>query len=281
MIIQKKMANGFAYIEIQNKNAKAKVALQGGHLFHYQLQGKKPLLWLSEASSFTRGKAIRGGIPLCWPWFGQHSSDPELPQHGFARTAAFELGETNEIDDGTTALTLHLHHSPATLALWPYKFDLRLDLVVGNTLSVALTTRNCDTTPFTVSSALHSYFAVSHIDRVVVQGLAGKHYFDALTGEMQHQEGDLNIQAEVDRVYEETGELLKLLDGKRRVSILPEGSQSTVVWNPWLEKSRRMADMNDDGYTTMLCIETANARQDARLLQPDAEQTLKVVLTEM
>ena len=280
MITNKKTINGFEYIEIENKSATAKVALQGGHLFHYQQQGKKPLLWLSKNSHFETGKAIRGGIPICWPWFGKHRTDPTLPQHGFARISRFELLESNEPDEKSTELVLQLQSSAETLTLWPYQFQLLLRITIGPTLTVALTTINCDTKSFTITSALHSYFEVSNISHVSVQGLDNREYWDSLTGDTNIQKGSIRISEEVDRVYQQTTDSLLLLDSDRTIKIASEGSSSAVVWNPWKEKSMKMADMQDDAYKTMLCIETANALEDARKLAPGEEHTLKAILTE-
>ncbi len=280
MITKKKAANGFEYIEIENNSATAKVALQGGHLFHYQQQGKKPLLWLSPKSHFEIGKAIRGGIPLCWPWFGKHRTDPTLPQHGFARISAFELLESNEPDENTTELVFKLQSSAEILVLWPYQFQLFLRITIGPTLTVALTTRNCDTKSFTITSALHSYFAVSYISYVSVQGLEKVEYWDSLTDDTKIQKGSIHISEEVDRVYQKTTGPLLLLDSDRTIKIVRDGSCSAVVWNPWKDKSAKMADMQDDAYKTMLCIETANAMGDARKLAPGEEHTLKMTLSE-
>jgi len=280
MITNKQTPTGFEYIEIQNKSATAQIALQGGHLFHYQQTRKKPLLWLSEKSMFETGKAIRGGIPLCWPWFGKHPTDTDLPQHGFARISPFELLESNEPNEHTTELLLQLQSSTQTLALWPYQFQLRLRITIGPRLTVALTTRNCDTESFSITSALHSYFPVSYISYASVEGLDQTMYWDALTGETKTQQGTIRISGEVDRVYEKTTNPLLLLDRERTFQIIPEGSASAVVWNPWKEKSMKMADMEDDAYNSMLCIETANAREDARRLAPGEEHTLQVTINE-
>lgn len=280
MITSKKKANGFEYIEIENNSATARIALQGGHLFHYRQHGKKPLLWLSQKSHFETGKAIRGGIPICWPWFGRLTSAPDLPQHGFARTSFFTLLESSEPDDQNSTVVLQLQHSRETLALWPFQFQLFLNITVGSTLKVALTTRNCDSKPFTISSALHTYFAISDISNVSVQGLDSIRYWDALTDEIKSQKGDLLIGEEVDRVYlQATGPFL-LRDTGRTVQVNTAGSFSAVVWNPWKEKTKRMADMQDDAYKSMLCIETANALEDARSLAVGEEHTLQVTLSQ-
>ena len=280
MITVKEKAAGFAYIEIQNSSACAKVALQGGHLFQYQRKGKSPLLWLSEKSHFKTGKAIRGGIPLCWPWFGSDATDDTLPQHGFARTALFEFVSGDELDENTSEIILKLTSSERTLALWPYAFELLLQITVGRELSVALTSQNCGTEPFSISSALHSYFAVSDISQVSVQGLESTSYWDKLTGETKIQQGLLRINEEVDRVYQKPGNPLLLVDNERTIQIVSKGSASAVVWNPWKEKTKGMADMEEAGYKRMLCVETANVLDDAQRVEPGAEHSLELVVSE-
>ena len=166
MIEHKKFDNGFQYIEISNASVRAKIALQGAHLFHYEPVAELPLLWLSKASFFETGKAIRGGVPVCWPWFGKHPANSKLPQHGFARISLWEMLEAKEIDEHTTELIFKLQPSAESLQLWPHKFELLLAITVGQTLTLVLTTRNCDTRAFEVTAALHSYFAVENIEKV-------------------------------------------------------------------------------------------------------------------
>ena len=274
----KKFENGFEYIDVSNKSARAKIALQGAHLFHYEQEGKKPLLWLSETSFFKAGKAIRGGVPICWPWFGEHKTDSSLPQHGFARNFLWELLEVNETNEYSTEVRLQLKSSAESLKLWPYRFELLLRVTVAQTLTIALTTKNCDEKSFEITSALHSYFAVANIDNVYVEGLDTTTYFDALTKENKMQRGNLYISKEVDRIYQEVHNPLTLHDQDRTVHICAEGSSSVVVWNPWIDKCATMSDMKDDAYKTMLCIETANALDDARMLTPDEEYTLTAII---
>ncbi len=275
MIQQQKLPNGFNYIKIKNKNATAKVALQGGHLFHFQLHGQKPLLWVSPKSHFENGKAIRGGIPICWPWFGKNSQEASLPQHGFARTSEFTFLQGNEPDQYNSELVLQLKSSATTTGLWPYHCKLQLRITIGSSLRIALTTSNCDTRPFTISSALHSYFSVSDIKNISIQGLNNLEYWDNLTEEYKKQAEVLRIDREVDRIYQGTDNPLILQDKNRTLTVSATGSSSAVIWNPWKDKSIQMADMTDDAYTTMLCVETANARDDAREIFPDRQHTLQ------
>ncbi len=280
MISHKKFDNGFKYIEIQNSHAQAKIALQGAHLFHYKARNKPSLLWLSEASYFEEGKAIRGGIPVCFPWFGKNKDNPTLPQHGFGRTEIWKISLEEEQSDGSTHVRLQLKPNTHTLNLWDYVFDAHIDIIVGKELAIALEIRNTDNKPFEISTALHTYFSVSDIGTVYIEGLKNRVYINHLDGKNYTQKDDVRIQEEVDRVYLNPSKTLILKDSNSKVNIQQEGSNSTVVWNPWKEKSKQMADMNDEGYKTMVCIETCNAIDDARVLHPNESHVLKAVISQ-
>lgn len=275
----KTLETGLEYIEISNRSARAYLTLQGAHLFHYRQNNREPLLWLSKKSLFEEGKAIRGGVPICWPWFGQHESNPALPQHGFARTWIWELLETEETGEDISRVTMRIKDSPATMALWPFRFELLFRVTVGSNLTMSLITRNLDKKPFSITSALHSYLAVSDISKTVVEGLDGRHYFDKVKGGTALQQDGLHIDREIDRIYQEIKYPLNLNDRDRSINIDAKGSCSAVVWNPWKEKCSSMADMPDDGWKTMLCIEAANALEDARVIRPGAEHTLTAIIS--
>ena len=274
----KKNENGFEYLDIQNRSARAKIALQGAHIFQYERVGGVPLLWLSEKSFFEQGRAIRGGIPICWPWFGRQKTDPAGPQHGFARNMVFTLRGIDETDPLTSHITLELQDSGQTLKLWPHQFTLKVVISVGATLCVSLVTKNMDAMPVAITSALHTYFRVSDISNVSVKGLENKAYFDALTRENKIWQGDVTIEEEVDRIYQQVAYPLTLHDQNRVVHIDSRGSASAVVWNPWIKKCAAMGDMPDNGYRTMLCLETANALNDGRVVAPGEEHALTVML---
>lgn len=277
MIVHKKLTNRFEYIEVKNEAAEAKVALQGAHLFHYARAGEEPILWLSEASDFELGKAIRGGVPVCWPWFG-FNKDKSLPQHGFARTALWEFVGSDEVDAKTTVLTLRLTHDEKKLQMWNYRFLLELKITISDKLSMELKTTNLDDKSFKISQALHTYFSVSHISEVAIKGLDKKPYLDALTWKNEIQNGDITFNQEVDRVYQEVDGEIVLSDKRREVHIKNSGSSSVVVWNPWIEKTLRMSAMQEDAYKHMLCIESANAFDDARVLKPKEVHILGAVI---
>ena len=277
MITHKKLPNGFEYIEIKNRAAEAKIALQGAHLFHYARVGEKPLLWLSEVSDFEVGKAIRGGVPLCWPWFG-FNEDKSLPQHGFARLSLWEFASGDEVDDKTTTLNFKLSYDEKTLKMWHYKFLLELKIIISDKLTMELKTVNLDDKIFKISQALHTYFSVSHISDVTIKGLDKKPYLDALTWKNELQKGDVTFDQEIDRVYQKVEDEIVLKDKNREIHIKNQGSSSVVVWNPWIEKTSRMSAMRDDAYKHFVCIESANAFDDARVIKSLETHSLKACL---
>jgi D-hexose-6-phosphate mutarotase len=276
MIKYKTLGNGFNYIEVSNTHAQAKIALQGAHVFEYKSKDKPALLWLSPKAYFEESKAIRGGIPICFPWFGKHKEDASLPQHGFARTALWKLVLEEELADDSTHIQLKLSHTTDTLKVWAHKFEVYLDVFVGKTLRLELHIKNTDTKPFEVGTALHTYFNISHIDDVSIDGLAGCSYYDALTQDTQVQHKILQITSEVDRVYMIKDNNVQLNDAQQELTIDSKGSSSMVVWNPWKEKSTSIGDMPDDGYLSMVCLETSNAREDTRIVQPSQTHSIEV-----
>lgn len=273
----KKRENGFAYIEVSNASARAKIALQGAHIFEYTHNKRDNLLWLSETSSFAYGEAIRGGIPLCWPCFGDNN--PLLEQHGFARTSLFSYVSHKEVDTKTTELILCLEDDTYSRRLWNYGFRLELHISISETLDLALKTFNTDTQNFTITQALHSYFKVSDTSNISIHGLEKKPFLDALTGKIQSEMTPVQIEEEVDRVYQEVDKDILLQDTKRSVRLSHKGSSCVVVWNPWIQKCARMSAMQADAYKKFVCIESTNAYEDFKVLRADASHSLEVRLT--
>lgn len=273
----KKLSNGFEYLEVKNASASAKIALSGAHIFEYEREGFENLLWLSDTSEFKLGSSIRGGIPICWPAFG--ANNPSLAQHGFARTSLFTLVNATDIDANTTELLLRLSHSDETLALWNHKFELNLKIGISDELLLEMTTINRDDKEFKITQAFHTYFSISDISDVSVGGLDAKPCFDALSGETKVQDGDIYFRGEFDSVYQEVDKDIVLKDKNRVVKISNEGSSSVVVWNPWIEKCARMSAMREDAYKEFVCVESANAYEDFKILKPGESHTLKSAFT--
>ncbi len=278
-IVRTEAIAGYPIFEIQHSTCRARVALQGVHLMEWTPAGQPAGLYLSPQAVYEAGKAIRGGVPICWPWFGPHPTDTTLPLHGFVRTRQWEMASATEDEIGVK-LKFILADSAETRQLWPHAFQLELVMHLGATLELALRMTNTDAAAVTITSALHSYLSVGDINRVAIQGLDGAEYQDRVgPPRLCRQVGAVTFSEEVDREYVHAGKLQvddSALD--RGWQVEGNGSQCTVVWNPWEAKSRRLADLPDDDYHHFVCVETANAWQDEIELAPGASHTLGTVI---
>lgn len=274
---------GLIQCRVQNQFASVEFYLQGAHVTHYQPLDAAPVLWMSNVSKYAPGQAIRGGIPICWPWFGAHDENPDWPQHGFARTQCWKVRAVLETDSSTEVL-LGLTESPSTLELLNQSFDARYRISVGKQLTVELAVTNTGQAPLEkIGCALHSYFSISQIETLKLDGLDGKSYLDKLDQKVKTQAGPVIVDQEIDRIYRETSSPITISDqgAGRQLRVSGTGSHSTVVWNPWVNKSKRMADFPDHGYQNMICVETANAGADVRTIPPSEThaiaQTIELV----
>lgn len=269
-------AGGLPLLRIDNRHARADIYLHGAQVAAFQPHGGGAVLWLSEEAQFAPHRAIRGGIPICWPWFGPHPGDGGKPQHGFARLRSWRVTASAALPDGGTEVRLILADDGETRALWPHPFRLELRVAVGRALELALTCHNTGGEPFEAGAALHSYFAVAAIEGTAIEGLEGRAYLDQKTGETGTQRGAVRVTGEVDRIYADSGDTCIIDDPGhgRRIAVAKSGSRSTVVWNPWAGKAARMTDFPDDGYRRMVCVESANAAADVRRVAPGQSHTL-------
>lgn len=268
-------------VEINNAHATASLVLEGGQILTYVPAGHAPVLWVSPQARYAAGKSIRGGIPVCWPWFGPHASEAAKPAHGFARNAPWNVVETQRMSDDSTLIVLELMASDAQRALWPHQARLQLHVNVGSRLAVELVTINTSDTPLAVTEALHTYLHVGDIDHISIDGLSGCRYIDKVRGgETATQSDSVVISGETDRVYLNTRSTCRVYDPvlQRIIHVEKKGSASTVVWNPWVEKALKLGDMGHDGYRQMLCIEAANALGNSVTVGPLAEHRLATVI---
>lgn len=253
---------GLPVAEICTPLATARVALHGGHVLAWQPAGQKQVLWVSKAAVFEAGSPVRGGVPVCWPWFG---AVPGQAMHGFVRTLMWQV-RASELDaNGQVVLRLGIHDNASTRALWDHAFDLELVVTVGTSLTMSLVTRNTGDAPVTLTQALHTYFCTGGITQTTVLGLDGTHYLDKVRQFAPDQQtGPVRFTGETDRVYVHTTADCVIDDAAwgRRVHVAKEGSASTVVWNPWVEREKSIADMAPGEYQQMLCVETCNAGPD-------------------
>ena len=255
--------HGFIYAEINNARAHATVSTYSGQVLSYRPKDRQDdLLFVSDKAYYEDGKAIKGGIPVCWPWFGADPENQGRPAHGFVRNRQWQVTGSESLADGSTRIVISLTDNDATRALWPHPFRLDIEITVGDSLKVELVTHNTGTDSITISQALHTYFRVGDIGKVSILGLDGTQYLDkANDSARMTQSGPVTISGEVDRIYTDvTGDLTiddRSLD--RKIVIASSGCSTAVVWNPWVEIAASMADLDDDDYQRMLCVETANA----------------------
>ena len=273
--------SGLVVAEISNAQASASLCLQGAHLMTWKPRTQAvPVIWLSREAKLTAGKSIRGGSPVCWPWFGAHASEAGFPGHGFARTVPWQVMEAGIEPDGTTRLTLRLEVNEKTRAQWPYDCTLDLTVIVGETLRMELATENTGTTDFVIGEALHTYFQISDIGAVQVHGLEDCEYWDKVGGStLKKQAGTISFSAETDRVYINTPDECVIEDDKlkRNIHIAKSGSLATVVWTPWTDKANKMGDMGKpDGWREMVCVESVNAIENIVKIVAGSKHTMIV-----
>ena len=270
---------GLTRIAVTAQAGEAHVYLHGGHVTHFAPRGQRPVLFTSARSLYATDKAIRGGVPVIFPWFGARAGDPSAPMHGFARTTEWALLSVEQGAGASASLELGLSPSARTRGAWPADFEVRYRVTVGASLDLALEVTNASRQPFTFEEALHTYLAVADVTAVAVTGLAGTTYIDKTDGMKRKRQDDapVRLTAETDRVYLDTRSACAVDDprGGRRLIVDKAGSSTTVVWNPWQEKAKGMSDFDPEEWRSMLCIETANAADNAVTLAPGDRHELE------
>jgi glucose-6-phosphate 1-epimerase len=273
-------------LRVHNAHADALIALQGAQLLEFTPHGERPVIWLSEQARFNRGESIRGGIPVCWPWFGDLARNPaavragvrqaDAPAHGWVRAQNWLLESVAELPGETRIV---LRHPGASLLDWAHTAELTLTVAIGATLRLQLHTRNTGATPLAFSQALHTYFAVSAIEQTEIRGLDGMPYIDTLQDWQQfQQQGRVHAQGEIDRLYRQVPAHIQLRDAgwQRTLHLRTRNSASAVVWNPHVAKARRLSQFAPDAWRRMLCIETANVLDDSVSLAAGAGHSLEL-----
>jgi len=264
----------------------AELYLQGAHLTQWQPAGQQPVLFLSERSFFTPGKAIRGGIPIIFPWFGARTATPDNPRtdgpsHGFARTAEWTLAFAALAGDDLH-LTLTLGPSDASRSLGYDQFALVYEITLGAELHLQLTVNNQGSKPLHFEEALHTYFSIGDAQQVSIIGLSDTEYLDKTDHFKKKHQTDplLKLTGETDRPYLSTTVPVNIDDPvlKRRITVDKANSQTTVVWNPWSTLTATLPDMSPDCWLTMVCVETANVGPNAITLASGEHHTMEAHL---
>lgn len=257
---------GYPVLQVVGRKCRAEVALHGAHVISWIPAGEEEVLYVSPKAKFQEGESVRGGIPICWPWFNVHPLNPELPSHGFARNRFWNLEAVRETEE-SVEVEMSLEHDGWHATIF---FEL------GKKLGISLTTRNLTGETRKLAGALHSYFAVGDLRETAVVGLDGVSYLDTVgTPTRQVQVGEICFKGETDSIYD--SEVCVTVSDKsrnRQIRIVKSGSPSTVVWNPWKEKAKRLEDLPDEDYLKFVCVETAISNQSAIPIGPGGSHTL-------
>jgi glucose-6-phosphate 1-epimerase len=276
-------AGGLTRAIISTPLAEAEIYQHGAHIAHWAVRGRKPVLFMSSKSFFAPGKPIRGGVPIIFPWFGPRSGDKPGPAHGFARTALWSVESASLLSSGAVEIVFGLTADQASRTLGFDAFSVRFTTTIGGELSMSLDVSNQSQAPLVFEEALHTYFAVSSIRDVAVHGLEGATYIDKTDSFSRKVQPDtpIRISKETDQVHMNSTAACVISDPSwdRRIVITKTGSNSTVVWNPWIAKAAALEDMAPDEWQSMVCVETANVGGNAVTLAPGDSHRLTATIS--
>lgn len=271
---------GLAKVAIATADAVAEMYLHGAHVTSWKPHGAEEVLFVSSESRWEDGRAIRGGVPICFPWFGGKADDPSAPAHGFVRTTAWQLESITRTGNAVT-VCMFTESNEATKRWWPADFHLVHRATFGSALNLELVVRNTGSTSLRFEEALHAYFRVGHIEKARLQGLNAIHYLDKTDSNRQKtQQGPIVIVSETDRIYLNTKGALALEDPslRRRIAIAKENSFTTVVWNPWVEKAKSFSDFRADEWMQMVCVEACNVSDFDVELAPGQQHKMQAII---
>jgi glucose-6-phosphate 1-epimerase len=275
--------HGLVKASISLDGMAGEIYLQGAHLTAWQPPGERPVLFTSPNSQFAPGTAIRGGIPIIFPWFGPSRHMPAAPQHGFARTAPWQLDGVETAGRESLTLTFSLGDGDVGSPFWPEPFRAIYTVVFAQTLSLRLAVENRAKHPIVFEEALHSYFAISDISDIAISGLAGTTYIDKTDAARRKRQtaAFITVTAETDSVHLDTPGQCAIEDRRwrRRVIIEKAGAASTVVWNPWTEKAAAMVDLGDPAWRRMVCVETGNIADNEVQLAADGQHEMSTTIS--
>jgi glucose-6-phosphate 1-epimerase len=264
---------------INNKYCEAVVALQGAHLLEFTPHKGEPLLWLSPNAIFESGQAIRGGIPVCLPWFGVNQQAPEKPKHGFVRNRDWQLSRVATTDTGATQLTLVFKYEKLEPELFVFPFTVELNITLSDSLELSITTTNTGHETMPLSWAFHSYHPVANLADVRIEGLEGARYLDNTQGLAPDiQKGAISFSGEVDRVYENV-KPTQLIKGRPAISVTGDNCDSAIVWNPGAENAAAMADVGPANHEQFICLERGAAFNNAWVLSAGESRTSHVTIS--
>lgn len=268
---------GLPAVEVTTSFGRALVLRQGAHVLEWEPVDAGPVLWCSSRARFEPGVAVRGGIPVCFPWFGAREGGPS---HGFARVSDWDLLGADASPDGALTVRLRLADDERTRSAWPWRFTAELAVTVGRSLDVALTAGSTEARPLEITAALHSYLRVADVTRVGLTGLGGTAFVDkAAAGALRHSGPEPHrVVGETDRVHRATSPVV-VHDDDRRLEVASRGSTATVVWNPGAARAGDLPDVGPDEWRQFVCVEAAAVEPHPLVLEPGGSVTLATRLT--
>jgi glucose-6-phosphate 1-epimerase len=272
---------GLPKVRITSRAAVGEMYLHGAHVTSWKPAGREEVLFLSSQSRWEHDRAIRGGIPICFPWFGNKADEPKAPAHGFVRTKAWQLESIAQVGDGAV-VSMFTESDEDTKRWWPADFRAVYRVTFASELGLELVVTNTGTTSLRFEEALHAYHRVGNVLKTRLAGLSGITYIDKTdSNRKKTQQGEIAIVSETDRVYLDTNNAIEMEDPvlRRRTHVAKENSRTTVVWNPWVQKAQSLADFADDEWMQMICIETSNVSDFAVHLAPGQTHTMKALVT--
>jgi glucose-6-phosphate 1-epimerase len=267
-------------IQVTVPAASADIYLHGAHVTSWKPTGSEEVIFLSEHSRWEDGRAIRGGIPICFPWFRAKADNPQAPAHGVVRTRTWQLTSLAQEQDAVT-VTLATESDETTRQLWPYEYRVIHRITVGAELRLELVVTNTGSTPFRFEEALHTYHRVGEVEKIQVAGLDRTAYLDNTDGNREKmQDGDVIFTKPTDNAYLDTQNSVEVIDPllRRRIRTEKKNSLTTVVWNPWKEGALSLADLGNDEWQQMACVEASNILSSAIALAPGEEHTMTATI---
>ena len=272
---------GLPRVQITGSFGEGEMYLHGAHVTSWKPVGGDEVLFVSSKSRWEEGQAIRGGIPICFPWFRAKLDDAHAPAHGFVRTKMWQLESIAENDRGV-AVSMFTESDAETRRWWPADFRLVLGVIFGSELKLDLVCTNTGTTTLRFEEALHTYNRVSDVAGVRLQGLDTVQFLDNTNSNKEKtQHGDVAIASQTDNAYVDTESEVNLLDAQmhRQIRLQKANSLTTVVWNPWRDAAAKLRDLGDGEWTQFLCVEASNILGASVLLEPGQTHTMTAVLS--
>lgn len=267
---------GLPMLIVENPLGRTVVALQGAHVMAFQPAGRDEMLWVSPKTLLQEGVAIRGGIPLCLPWFA-HGPDGKT-MHGFARVKDWTVTAVERLESGATRLTMELSGDAATNALWPHAFYFRLEIEAGRTLKMAMTVENRGADAAPLAFAFHTYFAVPDVAKARVSGLDGTTYIDKMDNfARKPQAGEVTITSVTDRIYLDVPTRQTIATGAGEIAI-ESASKCAVVWNAW-SNDKNIPDLGEGNHVGYLCVERGDVADHAVTLPPGGTYKASMTLS--